>query len=205
MRAPRNATLNRRSVSSLLNLVSVVMPKRRPVGFIHTPEGKRFPVKLHTRSSARAAFRPYSASIGQVALTWNILHDNLVHLFQTIVKSQNAALPYKIWFAVDSDFLQRKMLRAAVDANADLTQLQRDEICWILNQIDNSLRYKRNDALHAPLMLTTGVVDDMIRSWVEASMWSANPRAKALRNKNFFRNLRIMNYLQKRSLVMQRI
>lgn len=184
IRAPRKAASNCRCVSSSENLV-LSMPKRRPVGYFQDAKGKKYPFKLHSASSAKAAFRPYAALLGTLAFSWNQLHDNLSRLFRIVVNPVSFPnLPYKIWFALDNDYLQRKILRAAVEVNFDLTEQQRKDIFWVLNQIDESLRFKRNDALHAPLMLTSGIVDDAVRTWAEANKGSFSPRADALRNKD---------------------
>ena len=164
------------------------MQKRRSIIYFQDAKGNKYPFKLHSKSSAKAAFRPYAARLGTLAFLWNQLHDNLSHLFQ-IVAAHAAApnLPYKVWFALDNDFLQRKILRAAAEVNHNLTQEQRKDIFWLLSQIDDSLRFKRNDAIHAPLMLNTGIVADAVRTWTEVRADTFNPRANSLRNKDLIR------------------
>jgi hypothetical protein len=105
-------------------------------------------------------------------------------LFEAIVKAETPQLPLAIWHSTDNDSTQRKMLRAATETAIHLPGNVKSRIVWILNTIDDPLRFKRNDALHAPLAFVTGVVNDAITTWVQADMFSANPRAKALREKN---------------------
>jgi hypothetical protein len=160
------------------------MPKRRPTAQFVTAEGRQIPFKMHTVLSLRAIYRPVWALVGRIAFAWNTLHDNLSHLFQFLTKPDHPTFAYGVWFASDSDYQQRKMLRAAVEASHTLSQVQIDEILWVLNKIEESLRHSRNDAIHVPLMALTGLVDDVVRTWVETSWTSANPRVRKLRNKN---------------------
>src|SRR5436190_13627020 len=90
-------------------------------------------------------------------------------------------------------FHSRKMLRAIVETDKRLLPLRRhrvlsaaqaEEVLWVLDQIDKKLRHQRNNALHAPLIIVTGVFDGAVRSWVEAHFNSLNPRAKPLRGKD---------------------
>jgi len=153
-------------------------------GIITTASGKKFPLKILTAAEFKKALRPYVTTLGYVAFSWNRLHDNLSHLFKALVKTESADMAQAIWYPADSDIIQRKMLRSAAEMAIHLTTSQRDEIKWLLNQIDDALRHQRNNALHAPLMLMRGVIDDVLLTWVEANKFSASPRAKALRDKN---------------------
>jgi hypothetical protein len=163
------------------------MAKQRLIGTVVTPEGKRFDVKILTAAQSRKAFKPYGALIGYVAFAWNRLHENLSILFQMAVKPETPLVAPAIWYTTDNDFIQRKMLRVAIQQTHHLSANQRQDMLYILNTIDESLRHKRNDALHAPLMLTRGVIDDTVATWAEANIWSQSPRAKALLNKNLLR------------------
>jgi integrase len=193
--APRKAATKRRSVSSFVNF-SPDMPKRRAIGVI-TSDGKQYPVKMMTPRAAKAALRPYSVELGFLATAWNQLHHNLSSLFSLILKPRNEHFAQAMWYVPDSDFLQRKMLRAIVETDQNsmpdqrmLSPLQAEEISWLLDQVDNKLRHKRNNALHAPLMILTGVFDNEVRSWVEAHFNSHNPRAKPLRGKDLIQEFR---------------
>jgi hypothetical protein len=125
----------------------------------------------------REALRPYAAAIGEIVFHWNRLHDNLSTLFELIIKSPSREIGVAIWFSTDSDFAQRKMLRAAVEKTKELTDAQRADIIWALNRIDESLRHDRNDAIHAPLVFLH-MLEGSIR--VVPDFRSASPRAKSL-------------------------
>jgi hypothetical protein len=142
---------------------------------IVTADGKEYPVKQPTPRQAKAVLRPYAVELGYLAATWNQLHHNLSSLFTLLLKSKNERFAQVIWHATDSDFTQRKMLRAIIETDKKLLPMARTlqpthaaEILWILDQIDEKLRHKRNNALHAPPMVVTGVLDGRVRSWVEA-------------------------------------
>jgi hypothetical protein len=173
------------------------MPKRRPIGLVTTPEGKQYPVKILSARATKAAFRPYAVELGQLAIAWNQLHHNLALLFKLLLRAESDVAAGAIWYATDNDFTQRKMLRAIVETDQNsppamqkILPAHREEILWILDQTDSSLRHKRNNALHAPLMLLRGVYDDAVRSWVEAHFNPQNPRARPLRGKDLIEEFR---------------
>ena len=128
------------------------------------------------RARSKAAFRPYGLAIGEIVLHWNLLHDNLSQLFSTVTGSPHAGLASAVWYSTDNDYQQRKMLRAATEKSARLTPLQRKDVLWLLNEIDDPLRHQRNDAIHAPLAALLG--DTKIS--IIASFASRNPRARSL-------------------------
>jgi len=156
------------------------------------PDGTRHELKPVTAEEMLQVFQPYGAKLGFLVFIWNRLHDRLSQIFNIVVASPAKDLGYGIWYSTDSDFAQRKMLRSAVEIakkESALTDRQAKDIMWILNHIDESLRHKRNDALHAPLGFTRGIVDKALSIWVEADWFSQNPRAKALRGKNLLTEL----------------
>lgn len=160
------------------------MKKSRMLNAIVMPDGRRFPIKPFTPKQFRKTFAPYGAAIGYIAFSWNRLHDNLSVLFNCIVSSPSPGLGQAVWFSLDSDFSQRLMLKAALKLAVQLSNEQRDDVSWVMTQIDDSLRHKRNDALHAPLIVVRGIRDDALASWIEANINSKSPRAKALLNKD---------------------
>jgi hypothetical protein len=164
------------------------MPKS--MGSIITQDGKRYEVPERTPEELREIFRPCGTELGSLVYSWNRLHETLSALFEAIVKSETPQLPLAIWHSTDNDSAQRKMLRAATEAAIHLPGNVKDRIVWILNTIDDPLRFKRNDALHAPLAFITGVVNDAVTTWVHADVFSASPRAKALREKNLIKEFK---------------
>jgi hypothetical protein len=130
----------------------------------------------------RKAFRPYAIKLGELVFVWNELHHNLSVLFELVVQSPSRKMGMAIWHSTDSDFAQRKMLRAATERASQLTTSQRDDILWALNRIDESLRHDRNDALHSPFAFLSDV-PDMTGLLTVPHPSSDSPRAKSLRAK----------------------
>lgn len=156
------------------------MSRRTILGAIITPDGKRFPLRQLTPYRARQILKPYARSIGAIAFHWNWLHENLAKLFELIVKPPSPQMAHAIWYAVENDYTQRKMLRETLKHASHLTNQQKETIAWLLKTIDEAFRHKRNAAIHAPLMFATGVVDDLVKTWIQANVWSQSPRAKEL-------------------------
>lgn len=153
--------------------------------------GKVYHAKMLTPATTKALLRPYITELGYLAAAWNQLQHNLSSLFTLLVAGGKDPIGQAVWHAAESDFVQRKMLRAFVEVDQSLLFTQRallaqqaKEILWILDQIDGNLRHKRNNAIHAPLMTITGVWDGAVRHRVEAHFNPHNPRAKPLRGKN---------------------
>lgn len=174
---------------------------RRPkiIGKLRDSDGKEYPVEMLTASQTRVVFRPYNAEVGNLAVNWNHLQHNLSALFQLLLRSADGYAGKAIWHSADSDFVQRKMLRALIELDEKVMDPSRQktlephhrrEILWILNQIDESLRHKRNNAIHAPLMIVRGVYGGEVRAWAEAILDPQNPKAKALRGKDLIEEFR---------------
>lgn len=143
--------------------------------------------------------RPYAAEVGALANTWNHLHHNLSLLFSLLLRSPNPFAGQAVWYALESDVLQRKMLRALIEADKFpvpldyekyLSDAQARDLLYVLKEIDGSIRNKRNNAIHVPLILMTGVHLDAVRTWAEAHFSSLNPRAKPLRGKDLIEEFR---------------
>jgi|HubBroStandDraft_4_1064222.scaffolds.fasta_scaffold174614_2 hypothetical protein len=173
------------------------MAKRR-ISMILIKDGKRYPVSHMTARERKAILRKHTNELGYLALAWNQLHHNLSAIFAIMLHALDFRAAQAIWHATDNDFTQRKMLRALVSLEAArpiaqlpvspirrfLTKEQCGEVLWILNQIDEDLRHKRNNAIHAPLMLVRGIKDDAVWTGVEAHYNPHNPRARPLRGKD---------------------
>jgi hypothetical protein len=176
------------------------MPKRTPVLSIHDSDGTVYAFKLLTASTARVALRPYYAEVGRLANAWNHLHHNLSSLFSVLLRCPNAYVGQSLWHALESDFLQRKMLASLLAADRMeglpsiyqplITQAQADDILYVLNEIEKPLRHHRNNAIHAPLILMSGIHLDAMRSWAEAHFNTQNPRAKPLLGKDLIEEFR---------------
>jgi hypothetical protein len=161
-------------------------------GYMNLPDGRRFEVPEPTPEQLREIFTPYGTALGHVAYSWNRLHDVLAQLFATCLtpipdrpsatNSSSYRMAMAVWQSVTSDYTQREMLRSLITApDATISREQGTALKRVLDEIDNSLRHKRNSALHAPLMFTVGLFDDAVKTIVEPNIWTPNPHAKALR------------------------
>src|SRR5262249_59933633 len=74
----------------------------------------------------RRAYRPYGTAIGDLVYMWNSLHHRLAKLFELTIKSANRGTGTAIWYSTDSDYSQRRMLRAAIEKPTQLTDTQRE-------------------------------------------------------------------------------
>jgi hypothetical protein len=163
---------------------------KKPYVIIWGPGGKKHRARPPTNRQIETSLRPYALELGYLAIAWNELHDQLSHLFGSILKAQGDLAAKAIWHATENDFVQRKMLRALILADGRsslqpkvLSAKQAEDILWILNQIDEKLRHKRNNAIHAPMNVVQGVVDGKLTFWVEARFDPINPRSRPLRGK----------------------
>jgi hypothetical protein len=119
--------------------------------------------------------------------------------FRCFCRAPNPYAGLSIWYSLDSDVLQRKLLRALLEADEFptppsykrmLTDEQASEILYILDEIDQRLRHKRNNAIHAPLIVMSGIHRDAVRAWAEADFIPQNPRARPLRGKDLIEEFR---------------
>jgi hypothetical protein len=199
-RKPRSAQCgNKPFLAFFFTKRPCAMPRRRsPSAIILSSDGKTYPYKAPSAREIKAAFRPFAHELGYLAVVWNQLHDNLLSVFIEVLAPSDEFAAKALWYSSDSDFQQRKMLRALLDLDTQnlflrntvlprepkLQSFQREAIFWILNQIEKPLRHQRNNALHAPLMLMRGVADGAVIHWVEATLNPQNPRAVPLQGKN---------------------
>ena len=138
------------------------------------------PIKSANEEDLREILRPYGIELGYVAFSWNRLHDNLANLFEIIIQSPSKGIGTAIWYSTDSDFAQRKMLRSATEKALHIKKDRREAIIWLLNQVDDFLRHKRNDAMHSPVATAQGDFGEGETVWVIPDPGSGSPRAKSL-------------------------
>jgi len=127
----------------------------------------------------------YKKLLGEVAYSWNKLHETLAKLFATIIGGDSRMI-LAAWHSQVSDRSQREMLRAAIGAVEEhiwerrLPEARKDLI-WLLDRAD-SLASMRNYAIHAPVNPS---VDFSKREFViEPDWFSGNTKAKFLQGKN---------------------
>jgi hypothetical protein len=143
--------------------------------------------------------RPYASEIGLLANAWNHLHHNLSLLFMLLLRAPNPYVAQAIWHSQESDVSQRRMLRALIEADdfptpmeykRILTPHQSEEIQYILNELDHGIRGNRNNAMHAPVIIMSGVHEGKVRHWAEAHFDPQNPRTRPLRGKDLIEEFR---------------
>jgi hypothetical protein len=126
--------------------------------------------------------QPHAARIGQLVIAWNELHETLSKLFELVVDSPHRKMGVSIWHSTDNDFAQRKMLRAAIGRSKKLKPPQSEDIIWVLNRIDDTLRHNGNDVVHSPYLHIYGLAKAS-KLHVMPDVHSESPRAKSLFNK----------------------
>lgn len=137
----------------------------------------------------KRTFRPYGIALSYLVFNWNRLHEALSLLFIMVVNAPNSknhlgtadrAVPLAIWHSMRSDSSQRDMLRAATTVAPHLTDRQRADIKWMLQEIDKSLRGDRNSAIHAPLTFSAREIADGSEFAMNANIFSGSRHAKKI-------------------------
>lgn len=142
---------------------------------------------------ATKAYEPYALAIGQVALAFNHLHEMLGVLFGAVMQTSVSGIgqSFLVWHSSQFDRPKRHMLKAALGGMSATAQARlptfRDEVVWLLHQVDE-LEEVRNNTIHSPLLLFT---PDLERDGAEPH-WGrvmpdallGNPRAKKLIGKS---------------------
>ena len=132
------------------------------------------------------AFHSYTKAVGRVAYQANYLQERLGRLF-AFLSGTNETIALSIWFSIRNDRQQRQMLSAVVAAG-HIDGWKRSwpkaekHINWLVDKA-NKISDRRDNAVHAPCSLTVGRRDDG-RPEMAATFFSANPRAKNLRDKD---------------------
>lgn len=125
------------------------------------------------------AFQPYIMAVGRVAHSWNYLQERFGRLFAQVIGG-DSRIAMAVWYSIDSDRGQRKMLRSALsvkDIHVSINRKEDDigDIIWAIKEADNASD-RRNDAIHGPcsLIIESGGIS------VFPSYFYGNPRAKKL-------------------------
>jgi len=105
-------------------------------------------------SYSHPAFRPYTTTLGQIALAWNGLHSRMALLFCSVMGGGFANQFLAVWHAIPNDRAQRAVLEAAAKDSfgydSELGRRVLDEVRWLNGQCDK-VEEARNNALHSPL------------------------------------------------------
>jgi hypothetical protein len=134
-------------------------------------------------------FAPYATALGQVAMAWNDLQENLKGLFWTLSMngppqegdSINYA-PLFVWGSLQSDRQQRGLLKALVKhSSVDWGRPNLpDDAEWLIKEVDD-VESARNDCVHSPLFATAhSLFGSGAKGPVAPSSWLWNSRALAL-------------------------
>jgi len=137
-------------------------------------------------------FRPYVLAIGQVALAWNDLHEELAMLFVTMNGGGWIEPHLGIWNSASMDRARRAMIRGL---NANYTAREKaefprrqPEINWLLAEAEK-LENDRNNIIHSPLFLVRG------------GGIAAGYTGQAALPHTLGRNIRALNLSEKRDLL----
>src|SRR5580704_7160746 len=81
---------------------------------------KRLPrkrLRYGKASFSDPAFRPYVGALGQLALSWNALHETMAFLFCSVMGGGYSNQFLAVWHALKSDRSQRDILLAATESH----------------------------------------------------------------------------------------
>jgi hypothetical protein len=123
--------------------------------------------------------------IGRIAMTWNILHENLATLFGALFEHKDLKLALASWHSQVNDAAQREMLRAVAETKFGPDAKAYEEINWILEKIKQQIANQRNIGIHMPVMFLTHV-----QSQEPAAMplyFSGNRRANTMHGKDLLK------------------
>jgi hypothetical protein len=137
------------------------------------------------------AFQPYVAAIGQAAVTWNGLHEALRGLFTTIGNNDFPASS-AMWYSLRSDRSQRQLIKALAQSareHGEMGDAIFSRIEWLMKQAD-ILADARDNAIHAPLVLSPMLHDLGAPLRVRLDVRGGHPRAKQLFNKDLLSEYR---------------
>jgi hypothetical protein len=137
-------------------------------------------MKKAKRKRARKAMNPYVSGVGNVCYSWNRLVETLGHIFVDITKMDDPQVAQAIWYSLDSDRTQMKILEAAINATPEdrwlpRLPLAREDLQWLVKK-SMDLADARNNAVHAPCIVQfreNGAI-------VVSDPFSNHPRAKRL-------------------------
>jgi hypothetical protein len=137
-------------------------------------------IRRPTDKQVAAEFQAYTCAVGRVAHAWNYLHEKLGALFALLVNAPDRHVVAALWYSPYSDRSQRQMLEACINAyrwQSDPAQAK-DDLLWLMTRA-NELGNRRDDAIHAPAILST----DARGTEMATSYLSGHRRARNLKGK----------------------
>jgi hypothetical protein len=134
--------------------------------------------------------RPYATELGVLTYNWNGLQDSFSNFLWIVSGRSNVQVTSAIWYAIQSDKMQRAILRAAVKAADDRVFVNctkaRADILWLLKRAD-ILADQRNIAIHTAYFLS----DEETGARLVPIDWKGNRRAKKLTGKDLLREFKL--------------
>ncbi len=147
-------------------------------------------IPLEDELAMRRKFGEYLIAVGRVAHEWNYLQELLGKLFASVISGSHDIILLAVWYSEQNDRAQRRLLRAAINAEALQTHKSAppsatEDILWVLEEADK-LGARRDEALHAPfaIRLEEGGSPDVI-----AAYFQGNPLARRLKGKDIMSDL----------------
>ena len=110
------------------------------------------------------AYDSYVSAVGEVAFHWNALLEACGLIFGHVAGTSQS-VGFGVWYSTNSDRAQLAMLSGALRARTaeglPWTSHARatDDITWVINEVQNKLADRRNDAIHAPAELGFSVFE----------------------------------------------
>ena len=107
-------------------------------------------------------FEPYALAIGQLALAWNALSEQLGHLFWALMCLDGTTMerPVGIWNSQSFDRGRREILKSAAIASiAHLRYFPRliEDVKFLCDSVEK-FENERNNAVHSPLLLNKNML-----------------------------------------------
>jgi hypothetical protein len=148
-------------------------PKSAPKGWVY--------YKAHKFSER--GYAPYTKAIGEVALAWNDLNEQMSVLFSCLMGGGQMGRALALWHAPTTDRPKRLLLFAAAQFPApEQKKIARlfDDVKWITDRAQE-FEDARNNAVHSPLLLIKSSGSGLIPpEWdgrvITQTLWN-NPRA----------------------------
>ncbi len=141
-------------------------------------------IQIPENKIIKEKFDAYVAALGKVAYSWNYLQERLGQLYVATIPTAPNNVLLAVWYSEPNDRAQRRMLRAAVNANAlvgwaqKLPESAKADILWLLKEADE-LSGRRDEAIHTPASVRT----DAEGTEMAAAFYLGNPMATRLEGK----------------------
>lgn len=137
-------------------------------------------------------YKPYVMAIGQIALAWNDLHEQIGDIFLKVTIEYMPEEDFFVagWQSLSTDRAKRAFLRSGMGTLHPKHERWVKEVIWLLGQADR-LEEDRNNAIHAPLIWFPAEAEEHgLKGGVQPHRISMNKRALNLSNKDLLTEFR---------------